>query len=278
MLIKNPEKKSFIILCFLCLFVANVKADDGSRLWLRYDQLTSRHIGRRVGSIAVQGQSATFDVIRRELLGAGIVVVNSDGASVVIGLPQTSTFIRKLGWEPELQKLGPEGFRIRTIRNVVVIASTTDIGTLYGTFHFLRLLQTAQPVDRLQIDQRPALKLRLLNHWDNIDGTIERGYAGKSLWIGMDDKQRLLDYARANASIGINGSVLNNVNANSEFLTAKYLKRFAAIADVFRPFGIRVYLSPRFSAPIELGNLPTADPLDPAVIEWWSRRPMRSTN
>jgi len=269
---RESRKAGFLILCFLCLFVANVKADDGSRLWLRYDQLTSRHIGRRVGSIAVQGQSATFDVIRRELLGAGIVVVNSDGASVVIGLPQTSTFIRKLGWEPELQKLGPEGFRIRTIRNVVVIASTTDIGTLYGTFHFLRLLQTAQPVDRLQIDQRPALKLRLLNHWDNLDGSIERGYAGKSLWIGMDDEQRLLDYARANASIGINGSVLNNVNANSEFLTAKYLKRFAAIADVFRPFGIRVYLSPRFSAPIELGKLPTADPLDTSVIEWWKQK------
>jgi alpha-glucuronidase len=88
----------------------------------------------------------------------------------------------------------------------------------------------------------------------------------------MDDNQRLLDYARANASIGINGSVLNNVNANSEFLTAKYLRKFAAIADVFRPYGIRVYLSPRFSAPIELGKLPTADPLDPAVIEWWKRK------
>ena len=250
------------------LFCGCARADDGSRLWLRYDQLPSR----RVGSIAVQGQSATFDVIRRELLGAGIVVKSSDDASVIVGLPQTSTLIRKLGWEPELQKLGPEGFRIRTIRNVVVIASTTDIGTLYGTFHFLRLLQTEQPIDRLQIDQRPALKLRLLNHWDNLDGSIERGYAGKSLWIGMDDNQRLLDYARANASIGINGSVLNNVNANSEFLTAKYLRKFAAIADVFRPYGIRVYLSPRFSAPIELGKLPTADPLDPAVIEWWKRK------
>ncbi len=256
---------SFVLFVLFCGYA---KADDGSRLWLRYDQLPSR----RVGSIAVQGQSPTFNVIRRELLGAGIVVKNSDDASVVVGLPQTSTFIRKLGWEPELQKLGPEGFRIRTIRNVVVIASTTDIGTLYGTFHFLRLLQTEQPIDRLQIDQRPALKLRLLNHWDNLDGSIERGYAGKSLWIGMDDNQRLLDYARANASIGINGSVLNNVNANSEFLTAKYLRKFAAIADVFRPYGIRVYLSPRFSAPIELGKLPTADPLDPAVIEWWKRK------
>ncbi|HKG59336.1 MAG TPA: alpha-glucuronidase family glycosyl hydrolase [Pyrinomonadaceae bacterium] len=256
---------SFVLFVPFCGYA---KADDGSRLWLRYDQLPSQ----RVGSIAVQGQSATFDVIRRELLRAGIVVGNSDDASVVVGLPQTSTLIRKLGWEPELKKLGPEGFRIRTIRNVIVIASTTDLGTLYGTFHFLRLLQTEQPIDRLQIDQRPRLKLRLLNHWDNIDGSIERGYAGKSLWMGVDDNRRLLDYARANASIGINGSILNNVNANSELLTPKYLKKFAAIADVFRPFGIRVYLSPRFSAPIELGKLPTADPLDPSVIEWWKQK------
>ena len=268
---KKAQKAQRIYLYALNFFVlfvpfcGYVKADDGYRLWLRYDQLPSLRV-------AVEGQSATFDVIRRELLGAGIVVKNSDDASVIIGLPQTSAFIRKLGWEPELKKLGPEGFRIRSIRNVVVIASTTDVGTLYGTFHFLRLLQTEQPIDRLQIDQRPALKLRLLNHWDNIDGSIERGYAGKSLWIGRDDNQRLVDYARANASIGINGSVLNNVNANSEFLTAKYLKKFAAIADVFRPYGIRVYLSPRFSAPIELGKLPTADPLDPAVIEWWKQK------
>ena len=275
---KKAQKAQKILLYMLNSFVLFVpfcgyaKADDGSRLWLRYDQLTSRHIGRRVGSIAVQGQSATFDVIRRELLGAAIVVGNSDDASVIIGLPQTSTFISKLGWGPELKKLGPEGFRIRTTRSVVVIASTTDIGALYGTFHFLRLLQTEQPIDRLQIDQKPGLKLRLLNHWDNLDGSIERGYAGKSLWIGTDDNKRLIDYARANASIGINGAVLNNVNANSEFLTAKYLSKFAAIADVFRPFGIRVYLSPRFSAPIELGKLPTADPLDTSVIEWWKQK------
>jgi alpha-glucuronidase len=274
---------SFVLLVLLCGYV---KADDGSRLWLRYEPLPSRSLEvyrRRVKSIAVQGKSATFDLIRGELsqgcaqlLGMPVEVGARDDASVVVGLPQTSTLIRELQWEPELKSLGPEGFRIRTIRDgnraVIVIASTSDIGTLYGTFHFLRLLQTEQPLDRLQVDQRPALKLRLLNHWDNLDGSIERGYAGKSLWMGMDINRRLLDYARANASIGINGTVLNNVNASSEILTPEYLKKFAAIADVFRPFGIRVYLSARFSAPIELGKLPTADPLDPAVIEWWKQK------
>src|SRR4029078_13271361 len=139
----------------------------------------------------------------------------------------------------------------------------TDVGALYGTFHFLRLLQTEQPIYRLLIDQKPALQLRLLNHWDNLDGSIERGYAGKSLWNWeqLPDRidPRLRDYARANASIGINGSTLNNVNANSQFLSADYLRKVAAIAEIFRPFRIRVYLSARFSAPIELGGLKTAD-------------------
>ena len=189
---------SFVL---LVLFCGCVKADDGYRLWLRYEPLPARS-RPRIKTISVQGQSATFDVIRSELsqgcsglLGRPVEVGNRDDASVVVGLPQTSTLVRNLKWDAELKRLGPEGFRIRTVRNVIVIASTTDIGTLYGTFHFLRLLQTEQPIDRLHVDQRPALKLRLLNHWDNLDGSIERGYAGKSLWIGMDDKQRLLDNA-----------------------------------------------------------------------------------
>jgi alpha-glucuronidase len=272
--------------CFVLfvLFCGSVRADDGYRLWLRYEPVAEQY---RIDSVSVQGKSPTFDVIRSELsqgcaglLGKAVVVGDRDEASVVVGTPETSTLIRNLRWEAELKKLGPEGFRIRTIRNanrdVIAIASTRDIGALYGAFHFLRLLQTAQPIDRLQIDQTPALKLRLLNHWDNLDRSIERGYAGKSLW-NWDElpghiDPRLRDYARANASIGINGSLLNNVNANAEFLTAKYLNKVAAIAGVFRPYGIRVYLSARFSAPIELGKLPTADPLDAAVIAWWKQK------
>ena len=271
-----------LVFCFLCFFVAtNVKADDGYRLWLRYERLPSQLAEKyraRITSIAVHGESPTFDLIRDELsqgcaglLGTPIPVRNAGNASVVV---------RKLQWDAELKKLGPEGYRIRTIRDanrdVIAIASTTDIGALYGAFHFLRLLQAGQPLDRLQLDQKPVFKLRLLNHWDNLDRSIERGYAGKSLWNwdelpGQVDP-RLRDYARANASIGVNGAVLNNVNASAEFLTAKYLDKVAAIANVFRPYGIRVYLSPRFSAPIELSKLPTADPLDAGVIEWWKQK------
>ena len=115
--------------------------------------------------------------------------------------------------------------------------------------------------------------MRLLNHWDNLDGSIERGYAGASIW----DWQKLpdyldpryTDYARACASVGINGSVLNDVNASAFSLTALYLRKAAALANVFRPYGVRVYLSARFSAPIEIGGLKTADPLDPGVRAWW---------
>ena len=287
---KKAHKAQTILLLVLSVFVAKANADTGARLWLHYKQLPAPAVNSyraRIKTIAVHGESATFAVLRAELadgcaelLGTGITTVDPADGSITVGTPQTSTLIRNLKWEPELKNLGPEGFRIRTIkdgdRDTIVIAATTDIGALYGAFHFLRLLETEQPIDRLQIDQSPRLKLRLLNHWDNLDGSIERGYAGKSLWNWGDLPDhvdpRLREYARANASIGINGAALNNVNANSEFLTAKYLNKVAAIANVFRPWGVRVYLSARFSAPIELDHLPTADPLDPAVREWWKRK------
>ena len=282
--------RAFLLLLFVC-GGAVAKADDGYRLWLRYEPLPAtsvRSYRQRIKSISVRGDSATAAAIRDELrigctglLGTPVDVErDDDDASVIVGTPETAAFIRKLGWENELKKLGPEGFRIRTVlhahRSVIVIASRTDIGALYGTFNFLRLLQTEARIDQLRVDQSPRLKLRLLNHWDNLDGSIERGYAGQSLWNWHELPQRvdprLTDYARANASIGVNGAVLNNVNANAQILTAAYLEKVAAIANVFRPFGVRVFLAARFSAPMELGKLPSADPLDPAVIAWWKAK------
>lgn len=271
---------------------ASVRAEDGYRLWLRYDPLPAEARERyrmAVTSIIVTGRSATLDAARQELSDAceGLLArpVPTNGettinGSVVVGTPQSSPFIAKLNWDKKLAALGDEGFRIATVKNnkqtVTVVASLGEVGALYGTFHFLRLLQTLQPVEQLNINQKPSLHLRLLNHWDNLDGSIERGYAGKSLWDWNSLPQkvdgRLRDYARANASIGINGSVLNNVNASSQFLTAEYLRKVSAIADVFRPYGVRVYLSARFSAPMELGKLPTADPLDPGVQAWWKSK------
>ncbi len=285
---KRAHKAQKLGLALFVLFcgISVVRADDGYRLWLRYERLPSRLVSsyrQQIKTISVRGASPTFDAIRRELsvgcaglLGTPIPVGDRDEASIVVGVSQTSSLIRNLSWGAELKSLGPEGYRIRTVRGVVVIASSTDIGALHGAFHFLRLLQTEQPIDHLQLDEAPHLNFRVLNHWDNLDGSIERGYAGKSLWNWSELPQRvdprLTDYARANASIGINGSVLNNVNANAEILTAEYLTKVAAIAKVFRPYGIRVYLAARFSAPIDIGKLTTADPLDSAVIAWWKAK------
>jgi len=172
-----------------------------------------------------------------------------------------------------------EGFIISTSllgAKKIVITANSDKGVLYGVFHFLRLLQTQQDISKLNIYSAPKLKLRLLNHWDNLNRTVERGYAGFSIWDwhklpGYLDK-RYIDYARANASIGINGTVLTNVNANATVLTETYLKKVAALADVFRPYGIKVYLTARFSSPIEIGELKTADPLDKDVQQWWKKK------
>jgi alpha-glucuronidase len=161
-------------------------------------------------------------------------------------------------------------------QRATVIAANRDIGVLYGAFHLLRLVQTNASLAPLSVVSAPRIRLRMLDHWDNLDRTVERGYAGSSLWdwaaLPNDVSPRYRDYARANASIGINGAALTNVNANARVLTAEYLAKVAAIANVFRPYGIRVFLTARFSAPIELGGLKTADPLDPAVRAWWKQK------
>ncbi|HET7605860.1 MAG TPA: alpha-glucuronidase family glycosyl hydrolase, partial [Sphingomicrobium sp.] len=175
-----------------------------------------------------------------------------------------------------LKGAGDEGYCLKSSRvdghPVTVIGANRDIGLLYGAFALLRLIQTRSLPARLDLCNAPAIPIRMLDHWDNLDGTVERGYAGRSLW-DWDElpaiDPRLIEYARANASVGINGAVLNNVNADARILTPEYLRKVAAIADAWRPYGIRVYLSARFSAPEEIGGLPTADPLDAAVRAWW---------
>ena len=137
-------------------------------------------------------------------------------------------------------------------------------------------MQTEGSLAEINVSEKPKSQLRLLDHWDNLNGTIERGYAGKSIWKwdelpGTVDP-RYKDYARANASIGITGTVLNNVNPQPEQLTSEYLKKAAVIADAFRPYGIKIYLSILFDAPITLGHLATADPLDPEVQAWWKTK------
>jgi alpha-glucuronidase len=244
---------------------------------------------RSIRQVLVEGASPTAESIRREaaaalgtLLGTSVPAVQSgmaDGA-IVIGTPANSAVIRGLRWDAELEKLGREGFVLRSAqvgaRPVIAIASAGEAGALYGMFHFLRLLQTARPIDKLNVTERPRVQLRLINHWDNLNGTIERGYAGRSLWQWAELPGKLspryADYARANASIGINGAVINNVNADARILSAEYLTKVAALAEVWRPWGVRMYLSANFSAPVALGGLKTADPLDSGVAAWWKAK------
>lgn len=187
------------------------------------------------------------------------------------------------------QGLGAEGYRIREKKGKLYIEAGGDAGLLYGTFHLLRLMQCGQSLEGLDIAENPKYDLRQLNHWDDIDGHIERGYAGKSLWkwdeLPRKVDPRYRDYARANASVGINGVVLNNVNADPRFLRRDYLEKIAALADIFRQYNIKVYLTANFAAPLKpsstpdvmkrwggVGDLDTADPRDPAVQAWWAAK------
>lgn len=270
------------LLVIAIALAACARADDGYRLWLRYDPVAdpalrqeyAQHFTEIVCPAAVAGrgrptsamQAAVAELERgaRGMLGAAVPVVpapDRDGAIVLIG--NQGDRLR-------------DGYALRSVargHRAILISSGRDAGVLYGAFALLRRMQLGESLRDLNTGSMPRYARRIIDHWDNLDGTIERGYAGRSLWKwselpGQIDP-RYVDYARAEASIGVNGTVLNNVNADARILTGSYLRKVAALADVFRPYGLRVYLSARFSAPVDIGGLPTADPLDPRVAAWW---------
>lgn len=241
----------------LCSFA---RAEDGSALWLRYAT-------NGQAEVIVQRQSPTINIAASELRKAWLMPV------------PVALEIRS---DKEHRALGNEGYTIRTTIGAkqVTVTSSGDQGLLYGAYHLLQLQATGQlegtKLDRLDISEKPDYKIRILNHWDNLDGTIERGYAGHSLW-NWDELPAVISpryeaYARANASIGINATVLNNVNASPEILSANYLQKVKALADIFRPYGVKVYLSINFASPMALGGLPTADPLNKEVATWWKQK------
>ena len=282
----SPVLRSLLLLAIVALSLP-ARAEDGYDLWLRYRPVEAAWRSQYqpiAAALAPAGGSPTIQAATDELqrgiggmLGSPPPIVSGapPAGAIILGTPASSPLIA--GLKLPLGPAGPEGYVIRSLQldghPVTVIAANRDVGVLYGAFHFLRLMQTRQLLDRLDIASAPRLKLRILDHWDNPDRTIERGYAGFSLWDWQklpDYKDpRYTDYARAEASIGVNGTVLNNVGAKAENLTTPYLEKTAALADVFRPYGLKVYLSARFSSPIEIGGLKTADPLDPEVRAWW---------
>ena len=209
------KHKIYLLIGLLLSSFSILQAEDGSRLWLRQPQ--NAH-----AQVTANKQSPTIGLATRELQQAW------QGAPVTLELKKD-------------KQLDKDGFRIRHTSDGLTITSPDETGLLYGAYHLLRL-QTLQSNDLKtdnEIIENPAYQLRILNHWDNMNRTIERGYAGKSLWNWDELPNTLSDryeaYARANASIGINGTVLNNVNASPQILSAEYLQKVKALADVFRP-------------------------------------------
>ena len=246
------NKRFWSSVCFLSLALT-LWAEDGSRLWLRQTPVNQ-------ASVRCLVTSPTLAVAREELAALW------QGGEVDLELCADETHHR----------LGKEGYTIRTSEGKTVLGAATEQGLLYATYHLLRLQAEGADCTRLDIQEKPAFDIRVLNHWDNLDGTVERGYAGRSLWkweeLTDTVSARYREYARANASVGINGTVLNNVNASPEILSAGYLQKVRKLADVFRPYGIRVYLSVNFASPMKLGGLSTADPLNEEVARWWKEK------
>jgi alpha-glucuronidase len=287
--------RAFLLaVAMLAMLGAPVRAEDGYDLWLRYRRIDDAALLTEYRAAATQlivgGDGPTMLAARDELtaglaglLGAPPAAARAsaiaDGA-IVIGTPRSSALIRSLPLARELRSLGRGGYVVRATRvngrRAIVIAANEDAGVLYGAFALLRQMQTHRSLRALALRDAPKIALRVLDHWDNLDGSVERGYAGRSIWrwdsLPGTLSPRYRDYARANASIGLNGAVLTNVNANARVLTPEYLDKVAAVAAVLRPYGVRVYLTARFSAPMELGGLKTADPLDPAVRQWWKAK------
>ena len=278
------------IAALLLVQSANAADEDGYDLWLRYRPPA----GARQAELTAQARSIvlkapaspTVDAAVAELqrglggmLGhpAPLAATLADGALVLATPAALAATPALAALKLPMAALGQEGYLLRALRvdgrRLTLIAANSDIGLLYGAFAWLRAVDTGAALDTLAEQSAPALQLRVLDHWDNLDRSVERGYAGESIWNwwALPDirDHRYLDYARANASLGINGTVLNNVNAKPDILTAPWIAKAAALADTLRPYGIKVYLSVRFSTPLELGETDSADPLSPAVAAWW---------
>ena len=272
-------KKSFLFL-FTVLTSLHVSAQsDGSQLWLGKQYANSCQV------ISQLPDDATAKIAKQELEN------NWRGKNVELKIDKTLNLGEGYNLYARPAQQGDN------IQYEATITASNPIGLLYGAYELIRLQNTdayntgsgnqqnfSKAIDETE---KPKVGLRILNHWDNLDGSIERGYAGKSIFkweeikLGKNGKggsiskslhDRLITYARANASLGINGSVLNNVNASPKMMTAEYINKVKVIANILRPYGIRVYLSINFASPMALGYTKTADPLDKKVQQWWKKK------
>ena len=271
--------------------------EDGYELWLRYRPVTDAKLRDRyrqtTSQLVVSAERPISESIVSELdlackgmLGQSPSLEKSvtvDG-TIFIGTPKSSSTIQKVIDGSQLASLGDEGYVLKSTKadghTVTIIAANTERGLLYGTFALIKLMQLGQPIDSLDITDSPRANIRMVNHWDSMGRTVTRGYAGLSIFQFSDltaPNPRYTDYARLLASIGINGTAINNVNASSDFLGTGMMAGYASLAAILRRWGIRLYLSINFAAPIDLTKndanpIVTADPLDKRVQDWWAKK------
>lgn len=262
----------------LIFFGISSNADNGYKLWLRFQKMDVSHLP--ITSLYIDSDRIAGTEFReawQEVSGDEIEQVLHPKDGTLIIADSKSSVVQTVIASSVLDQMTEEGYLIYSIsdgnQKQTLITAKSDAGLLYGTFHLLRLIQMGNSIQDLSIVENPSYDRRLLNHWDNLNRTVERGYAGYSIWrwneLPEKVSPRYRDYARANASIGINGTVLNNVNAAPEILSPEYLEKVKVIADELRPYHIRVYLSVNFSSPKALGGLENSDPLNPEVVRWW---------
>jgi alpha-glucuronidase len=266
------------------------KKEQYEPCWLRYEKAEGYYQNFSLfTTIVVKGTSPIFHSAVKELfkgissiIGIQPKVEQSIGKRgfIWLGTLEDEEVKRRFSNVEELSQINKEGYMIQSTSYngelCVYLAGKTDKGVLYAVFHFLRLLQMKQDINHLSIFENPKNQLRMINHWDNMDGSIERGYAGRSIFFKdyqfIKNGNRIKDYARLLSSVGINGVVINNVNVHeteTKLITEEFLPDVAKIADIFRSYGIQTFLSINYASPIQIGGLPTADPLDPAVQQWW---------
>lgn len=280
-----------IIVCYPIVTFAQY--DDGYRAWLRYEKIEDESLLNdyqdALSSVVLKGNSPTMNAIENELKQALPNLLNHEisfadelqnKGTLLVGTPESSSEISSLGLEQELGEIGGEGYLIGQAdiggNQAIIIAANSDIGLLYGVFELLRQIQTHQDISDISIQSAPKVEYRMVNHWDNLSRLVERGYAGLSIWdwgtLPEYKHPRYTDYARLNASIGINATAVNNVNADPRMLTDQFLEKLVVLADIFRPYGIKVFISINYQAPMSVGGLDTADPLDPNVRQWWAEK------
>ena len=229
------------------------RAESGHDAWLRYSPTGSAPV------ITVVGNSALLESARQELMRG---FRTPTAQAIVLG--------------GTAAKLKPDGYELKTVGGKIVITGADDRGVLYGAFALLRKVALGESVAKLDEQSEPRVPVRWVNHWDNLDGSIERGYGGRSIFwdngAARADLSRVKDYGRMLASLGINGASINNVNVNPRILEPDFLPEIVRIADTLRPWGVRTVLSVDFGSPQKVGGLDTFDPLDPEVIAWWAAK------